>query len=171
MDYPVKLAVPYKSQLDNALNPPGACNVTSLAMCLGFLRCDRRNLRYEQFEDELYAHMQSNQLSRHSPQDLALVARDYGARDRFTYNATFDAVKEHLRGGNPCITHGYFTSFGHIIVLVGYDADGFIVHDPYGEWFKGGYDTSASGAYLHYSYELIQRTCAHDGQFWVHFVS
>jgi hypothetical protein len=54
---------------------------------------------------------------------------------------------------------------------VGFDSKGFLVHDPYGEWFESGYDTSTSGAYLHYSYDLIQRTCIPDGQFWVHHIS
>ncbi len=33
---PVKLNVPYLSQLDNINNPHGSCNVTCVAMCLSF---------------------------------------------------------------------------------------------------------------------------------------
>ncbi|MEG4323653.1 MULTISPECIES: C39 family peptidase [unclassified Microcoleus] len=75
----VKLAVPYKSQLDNALNPGGACNVTSIAMCLEYLGVTplRQNI---QIEDELYAYMESRNLNRHSPRDLATVVRNYGIR-------------------------------------------------------------------------------------------
>jgi hypothetical protein len=54
---------------------------------------------------------------------------------------------------------------------VGYDEFGFIVHDPYGEWFSSGYRTDLSGSYLHYSYRLITRVCIPDGSFWVHFIS
>jgi len=54
---------------------------------------------------------------------------------------------------------------------VGYDEYGFIVHDPYGEWFSSGYRTDLSGSYLNYSYLLIRRVCIPDGSFWVHFIS
>ncbi|HAT12513.1 MAG TPA: hypothetical protein DCS91_01905 [Microcoleaceae bacterium UBA11344] len=77
----------------------------------------------------------------------------------------------HLSADNPCIIHGYFTAAGHIIVLIGFDNEGFFVQDPYGEWFESGYDTEATGKALHYSYELIIRKCAYDDEFWVHYVS
>jgi uncharacterized protein YvpB len=167
----VRLNVPFKSQLDNWYNPTGSCNVTSIAMCLEYLGVRRYDLRYRQLEDELYRYMLDSGLSRHSPQDLAKVVRDYGRRDDFTVWGTIDRAKEHIAKGNPVVVHGYFTSFGHIIVLVGYDQNGFIVHDPYGEWFSTGYRTDLSGAFLHYSYNLIRNTCIPDGQFWTHFIS
>jgi Peptidase_C39 like family len=164
-----KLKVGYRSQLDNQLNPTGACNVTSLAMCLDYLgiKCKEKG----QLEDELYRYAEWKGYDRHSPQDLARIVRDYGKKDDFTPWGTFDRCKSHLTAGNPCVIHGYFTSFGHIVVLVGYDDKGFIVHDPYGEWFSDGYRNDLSGEYLHYSYELIQQTCIPDGQFWVHYIS
>jgi uncharacterized protein YvpB len=167
----VRLNVPFKSQLDNWYNPTGSCNVTSIAMCLEYLGVRRYDLRYRQLEDELYRYMLDSGLSRHSPQDLAKVVRDYGRRDDFTVWGTIDRAKDHIAKGNPVVVHGYFTSFGHIIVLVGYDQNGFIVHDPYGEWFSTGYRTDLSGAFLHYSYNLIRNTCMADGQFWTHFIS
>jgi peptidoglycan hydrolase-like protein with peptidoglycan-binding domain len=167
----VRLNVPFKSQLDNYYNPQGACNVTSIAMCLRYLGVPRYDNRYRQFEDELYRWCLDRGYSRHNPEHLARVVRDYKRKDEFTYWGTIERCQTHLRGGNPCVIHGYFTSFGHIIVLVGFDANGFIVHDPYGEWFPNGYRTDKSGAFLHYSYNLIRRTCIPDGQFWVHYIS
>lgn len=163
----IRLEVPYRSQIDNFFNPTGACNVTSLAMCFDFLKIPRRQ-QAGQFEDELYQYAIDQGYSRHDPLDLRQIAADYGAVDFFTEWGTIERCQQHLARGLPCIVHGYFTSFGHIIVVVGYDSEGFLVHDPYGEWFKDGYDTEASGAYLHYSYGLIERTCIPDGQFWVH---
>jgi hypothetical protein len=165
----MKLNVPFKSQLDNQLNPTGACNVTSIAMCLAYFGVEPQGV--DQLEDELFLYMQRKGLSRHSPEDLARVVRDYGKKDDFTVWGTFERCRNHIAAGNPCVIHGYFTSFGHIIVLVGYDDKGFIVHDPYGEWFSSGYRTDLSGEFLHYSYNLIQRTCIPDGQFWVHYIS
>jgi uncharacterized protein YvpB len=166
----VRLEISYRSQLDNIENPTGSCNVTSLAMCLDFLKTPRRK-KTGQFEDELYEYAIAKGYSRHSPQDLAQIVRDYGAKDEFTEWGTIERCKSHLANGNPAVIHGYFTSFGHIIVLVGFDNKGFLVHDPYGEWFESGYNTDVSGAYLHYSYDLIRRICIPDGQFWVHYIS
>jgi uncharacterized protein YvpB len=169
----LSLDIPYKSQLDNWENPTGACNVTSIAMCLEYLRADRRSeySQYKQFEDELYQYALDRGYSRHSPYDLEKIVKDYNRNDHFTTSATIEQVKDWLADLNPAVVHGYFTSYGHIVVLVGYDDSGFIVHDPYGEWFSTGYRTDLSGAYLHYSYRLIRRLCIPDGQFWVHFIS
>jgi uncharacterized protein YvpB len=175
----VRLTVPYKMQLDNKFEPLSTCNVTSLAMCLeyygiGFVSTfsgmvkENKNI---QLEDRLYQHMSNKGLNKYYPDHLAQVARDYGIKDNFTVHGTFDRCKKYLSEGNPCIIHGYFTQPGHIIVLVGYDPDGFIVHDPYGEWFPTGYRTDLSGEYLHYSYNLIKKTCAYDEEFWVHYLS
>jgi uncharacterized protein YvpB len=166
----IQLDIDYLSQLDNFENPTGACNVTSMAMCLEYFRIPQRT-NASQFEDELYRYALDNGLSRHSPYDLAKIVRDYGLQDEFRTNATIDEVKNWLADLNPAVIHGYFTSFGHIVVVVGYDENGFYVHDPYGEWFPGGYRTDLSGKYLHYSYRLIRRTCIPDGSFWVHFIS
>jgi uncharacterized protein YvpB len=172
----VKLEVPYKSQRDNDNNPDGSCNVTSLAMCLEFLSIAGQNSS-AQLEDELYEYAVNNNLSRHNPHDLAQVVSAYGAKDSFDSHASLDAVKGWLAAGNPIVTHGYFTSFGHIVVLVGYDDKGFIVNDPYGEWYADGYDrndpsgNNEKGKLLTYSYQLIEDTCMTGGEFWVHFIS
>jgi GH24 family phage-related lysozyme (muramidase)/uncharacterized protein YvpB len=171
----VLLPVPYLSQRDNSENPNGACNVTSFAMMFGYFGITKRT-NAAQFEDELYRYMEDNGLARHSPIDLRNMARAYGLIVDFDSKATIEHVKKHLSSGRPVVIHGYFTSFGHIIVIIGYDEKGFIVHDPYGEWTSGGYDrndpdgNNAKGKQLHYSYGLIERTCLTDDQFWVHFV-
>jgi uncharacterized protein YvpB len=166
----VRLNIPYKSQRDNKFNPGGSCNVTSVAMCLSYLGVtpQRKGI---QLEDELYAYMQGKRLDRHNPQDLAIAIRDYGKKDDFTFKGTIVRCQGHLDNGNPCVVHGWFTNSGHIIALVGYDERGFIVHDPWGEYWDNGYDTGASGAFLHYSYGLIKETCMTDGEFWVHYIT
>lgn len=166
----VRLGVPYRSQMDNFYNPTGSCNVTSIAMCLDFLRIPRRK-KTGQFEDELYEYAIAKGYSRWEPLDLAKIVKDYGAQDYFTESATIQDVRDWVASGNPAVIHGYFTSFGHILVVVGYDSSGFFVHDPYGEWFAEGYDTSVSGSYLYYSERLIRNVCIPDGNFWVHFIS
>jgi hypothetical protein len=172
----VKLPIPYKSQRDNLLNPDGSCNVTSIAMCLQYLDVARKQTQ-GQFEDELYNYAIRSNYSRHNPNDLARIVQDYGCRDDFRMDANMDQVKEWLADGKPAVIHGYFTDFGHIVVATGYDENGFLIHDPYGEWNGWGYDlnepngNNLKGEYQHYSYNLIRRLCIPDEKFWVHFIS
>ncbi|MBD2485171.1 C39 family peptidase [Planktothrix sp. FACHB-1365] len=167
----IKLAnFPYRSQLDNYYNPTGSCNVTSIAMCLQYLGV-RRRTSGGQFEDELYEYALQKGYSRWSPYDLAKIVKDYGAKDYFAERATMEELQDWLADGKPAVIHGYFTSFGHVMPVVGYDEKGLLVHDPYGEWFSSGYRTDLSGAYLRYSYPLIRRVCMPDGDFWVHFIT
>jgi uncharacterized protein YvpB len=160
------------------LNPSGACNVSSLAMCLLYAGVrPRKPEAFPQFEDELYAYAEDNGYRRHYGEDLSEIAKDYGVVDNFTKHCPdINTVRRHIAGGNPCILHGYFTAFGHIIVAVGYDKKGLIVHDPYGEWTADGYilndsDNITRGKFLHYSNRLIQDCCGTDGEFWVHFMN
>ena len=177
----VKLDVPYKSQLDNLEHPCGSCNVTCLAMCMEFVKPSLKPSDGSQLEDNLFRYAINNGLSRHSPYDLAKIAESNGVRDRFDKDATIKKVQTWLSEGKPAVTHGYFTNFGHIITLVGYDDKGFVVHDPNGEWFSSGYDrnqpsgNNEKGKFKHYSYNLIKSKCIEEGnsegRFWVHFIS
>ena len=168
------LPVPYLSQLDNTYNPYGSCNVTCVAMCLYYLGMPRRN--GTQLEDELYLKLEQMGRSRHNPYDLKYLIETYpGYRDVFRENGGFADIRSAIDAGHPVIVHGYFTSSGHIVVIRGYDDAGFLVNDPYGEWFASGYDTSRSGERLHYSLDLIARTCspesrAQPSNIWMHTV-
>ena len=163
------LDVPYKSQLDNVNNPFGSCNVTSIAMALEYLGVKPSGDR--QLEDELYEYCQNKGYDYQSAEDLAQVVRDYGRNDRFEIGGDIESIQDWLQQGNPAVIHGYFTDYGHIVTVVGFDENGFFVHDPYGEWFETGYRTDLPGASLHYSYDLIRRACMHDGNLWTHFIS
>jgi hypothetical protein len=165
-----RLNVPYKSQLDNALNPNGACNVTCFAMVMAYFQIQGKTA-VNQLEDELYRYMLRRNLSRHEPGDLVKLAKAYGLRDDFTMRAELYDIRKAIAEGCPCIVHGYFTSFGHIIVIRGYDQRGFYVNDPFGEWTSGGYlQGGAKGANLHYSNWLIQSKCSPEGKnyIWLH---
>lgn len=167
-----RLNVPHKSQLDNALNPTGACNVTSFAMIMAYLQIKGRT-GVGQLEDELYRYMEGVGLSRWDPEDLAKMASNYGVKDEFTTRAKPVDIRKAIALGYPCIIHGYFTSFGHIIVVRGYDPYGFFVNDPYGEWTSNGYNNDVSGANLYYSNALIQSKCSPEGEdfLWLHRLS
>lgn len=162
----VLLAVPYFSQLDNRLNPAGSCNVTSMAMCLHYhgIRGDGSE---KQLEDQIYNRFVKMGLSRHSCWDMQKVFETYPKiRDVLTTRGTPKDIITSIDRGQPVVIHGYFTRFGHIIVIRGYDQDGYVVNDPYGEAFYNrktnvvAYDTRLSGEALHYSYEFINNVCS-----------
>jgi|694.fasta_scaffold76303_3 GH24 family phage-related lysozyme (muramidase) len=171
---PHLLNVPYLSQLDNRENPFGSCNVTCVAMCLTYLGMPPKP--GTQLEDELYRKMEQLGWSRHDPNDLKTLIDSFpGYKDIFRPNGSFKDIQTSIDAGNPVIIHGYFTQSGHIIVVCGYDDKGFIVNDPYGEYFSSGYDNDRSGEKLHYSYNLIGRTCSPESQsnprnIWYHTV-
>ncbi len=163
------LNIPYKSQLDNAVNPTGACNVTSFAMVMAYFQIKQRTSA-AQFEDELYRYMDANGLSRHDPGDLAQMAKAYGVKDDLTLRGSLADIRKAIAEGRPCIVHGHFTSFGHIVVIRGYNQSGFYVNDPYGEWTASGYLNNRSGQNLFYSNSLIQSKCTPEGSnyIWLH---
>jgi uncharacterized protein YvpB len=170
----VLLDVPYFSQLDNKMYPYGSCNVTSIAMAMAYLGLSASGP--DQLEDEIQMWVESNGLSRHSPQHLAEAVKGFGFKDTFVDNANFDEVKAWLRKGFPVVVHGYFTSSGHIVTLVGYNSKGFIVNDPYGEWYQWGYDRNdssnpAKGKQVLYSYNMMTETCVDSIGMWAHFIS
>lgn len=164
----IDIPVPFLSQLDNTLHPYGTCNVTSIAMCMTFYGQPARS-GLMQLEDKLCAYCLDHGLSRHSPGDLAILARKFGYYNDFDPAAKWGDVKKWLESGKPCIVHGWFTQSGHIIVIRGYNESGWIVNDPYGEWHESGYDTSVSGEGLTYSYEMMARLCGVDGDLWIHY--
>jgi hypothetical protein len=58
-------------------------------------------------------------------------------------------VKKLIDQNKPVIASGNFPN-GHIIAIVGYDNEGWIVHDPYGNANTRFKDTN--GRYVHYKY-------------------
>ncbi len=170
------VSVKHRSQLDNKYNPLGSCNVTCVAMTMSFFGIKGDNSE-PQLEDQLYQKCLSAGWSRHDPYDLDKLFAWKAVPSIFTEKATVDQVKKHLASGKPCIFHGWFTRSGHIIECHGYDDSAyggkgaFICHDPNGEWNASGYTfQEGAGVDVRYSYAMIKKICAADGDFWVHFV-
>jgi uncharacterized protein YvpB len=167
-----KLDAPYYNQLENLKNPSGSAGLTSLAMALTFLKAprDRPTMR---FADELYDYVEDNGLQNHDPYDLVKVAEAYKCKDVFSLKASFLQIKDWIVQGNPVLVHGYFTAFGHVVCIVGFDQKGFIVNDPYGELVHSFdnryYDLGRNGNGLTYSYNLMYELCGPD--VWAHFLS
>ena len=133
------IEVPYFYQYSNTLYPSSSCQNTSLTMIL-------RYYGWSGNPDEITDLWGKNHAQ--SPQGLAevfnITAEQSGIPKRITpkTNGTITDLKAELDSGMPSIVHGYFTEYGHVVVVLGYDETGYWVNDPAGEWsesFHGGY--------------------------------
>jgi uncharacterized protein YvpB len=144
--------VPYYFQYNNSINPSGSCQNTSLAMLLSFYGCKVTPDTVSAAWGTSYAQ---------TPFGLATVFNDYaadcGISQRLTAHTdgTPDDVNQLIAAGKPVIVHGYFTSYGHVLILLGFDGSYYWANDPAGRWteqFKGGYYASDAddGKYVQY---------------------
>lgn len=116
-----------------------------------------------QLEDQIYKRFLAMGLSRHDPYHIKRVLESYpGIQDDFTERGRFVDIHDAILQNKPVIIHGYFTPFGHIVVIRGYDNEGFFVNDPYGEFFLKGryYRTDLTGRNKRYSKNLIAQICS-----------
>jgi uncharacterized protein YvpB len=163
------LGVPYFSQLDNPRDPFVTCNVTSIAMVLAFHGRRSRNPR-QQLEDELYQWV----IDRHGRQArtdnsvLQMLYRAYGFGGNFGTTRTWSQIQQEIIANRPVVIGGYFTHGGHIITIIGFDEQGYIVHDPYGNALTGYSQTE--GKSLRYPYIYMRDMCGVDGDVWAHFI-
>jgi len=164
--------VPLFGQLDNEIDKYDTCNMTSLAMVLSYYGLAGNG--NGQIEDQLSRYQQDRGLQRGSPTDIAKIANVYGAKLRPRVTDVFDAhasladIEKSIDANNPVIVHGYFTRVGHIVVVVGYTDRHVVIHDPYGEWFAGGYRTNKTGTCYNLTKATFGRLCDDNGV-WTHF--
>lgn len=169
----VKLALPYKSQMDNALNPSGSCNATSMAMCLEFLGV--KGTAGGQFEDEIYEWLQGTGEIPGTPTIMVQYMEKKGRKVKFAANITDDELRKHLDKGKPAIIHGTFTGPGHICAVSGYTSKGFLVHDPYGKFLgaQSSYDNNSSGEFNLHEYDTVVKNFWHEAGTngsWLHLI-
>ena len=144
--------VPYFYQYDNELHPSASCQNTSVAMVLAHLGWSGRpdditrewGKDYAQSPDGL--NYMFNNIVNESELPGSLWTTISGGLEEFRSAAA---------SGNVIIVHGYFTGYGHVLVVTGYDGSHYTVNDPAGEWngqFGGGYtDQPEDGQTVEYS--------------------
>lgn len=136
--------VPYYYQYNNYYSPGASCQNTSIAMVLKYLGLNIT-------PDDITARFGKDYAQ--SPAGLADVFNRYLREAGLSYrltpntNGSLQGLKDALDQGFPVIIHGYFTRPGHVLVVTGYDENGYYTNDPAGRWsqiFKGGYTGSQS---------------------------
>jgi hypothetical protein len=167
--------VPYFFQYANTVNPGGSCQNTSIAMILR-----GRGAPDTETPDAISRYWGTsaaqtvsgfNDVFNREAQFLGLAVRAVS-----TEAGTVTQVRAELALGRPVVVHGYFTSYGHVMVLVGYDAQAnqYIANDPAGRWSQrygvGGYSqqNATEGRAVRYGAAAVDGAIAPDGKVWFH---
>ncbi len=165
----IELNVPYFCQRDNYFRPLSTCNVTALAMVMHYYGVQPR---WGQLEDELYEWCVNNYGADAQTENVVLVrlAQAYGFKASFATNRTWSEVRAQLRKKQPVVLGGYFTAGGHILTVIGFNSEGYIVNDPWGDALTGYH--SAYGRKLFYPKAYMEKMCSPegDGHVWAHFI-
>ncbi len=165
----VELNVPYFSQRDNPRFNWSTCNVTAIAMVLYYYGV--RSKWGGQLEDELlqWCFNYAGQGSQTDHSVLSALIRAYGFKTSFSTTRRWADVRSELINRRAIVLAGDFTAAGHIITLIGFNSQGYIVQDPWGDALTGYSDTE--GRKLIYPYSYINQVAGPDGNVWAHFIS
>jgi len=153
--------VPYFHQYSNRLNPSGSCQNTCVAMVLKYYGAE------DITPDQLSATWGTSVAQ--TTEGLARVfnteaaARGLRVRDQAVESGTLRRLHALLDEGKPVIVHGGFSSVGHLLVLVGYDANHYYANDPASRWterLNGGFTQTSDphiGRYTRYQRAAVEQ--------------
>ena len=134
--------VPYFFQYSNRLYPGSSCQNTSVAMVLAYLG-------WQGIPDDITSSWGKDYAQ--SPHNLSsmfnTIARAENLRGTLVTdtNGSLGEFRSKASMGEILIVHGYFTGYGHVLVVTGFDGTDYTVNDPAGIWrgtFRGGYGWS-----------------------------
>ena len=162
---PNPLPTPYQSQRDNYRDASRTCFSSSCAMLLmtlkpGVIHSDDEYIKTVfSIGDTTDASVQLKAL------------QHYGINARFVTNGNRALIKKQIDAGKPVpagfLHHGGYQSAsggGHWLCIIGYDATGYIVNDPWGAMnVSAGTYGSTCGAKQHYAYSTWEPRWMPDG--------
>lgn len=89
-------------------------------------------------------------------------------------NATLEEIYQQVDKGGSVVVSGQFPYQGgkldHVVAVVGHDAAGFIIDDPWGDWHDGYITTKGNDISLTQSEALQMLKPLGSGKKWVHLV-
>jgi len=164
-----KLPVKFFSQLDNAADAHRTCNTSSCWMGAMYMRSELWKKSGQDGNADYHFYLpkvqQYGDTTDHNAQTRALS--ELGIESEWRTTLSIEDVKAELDQERPVVLgtlhKGHSSSpggFGHMILAVGYDETGLLIHDPYGEMdlVNGGYPPGSdlNGEYRHYSYKNLR---------------
>jgi hypothetical protein len=170
----VELKVPYLSQIDSDTDQGfRMCFSSSCAMALDYL-CPGV---LQGHKDDFYLSKVNEVGDTTDPYAQRYALESFGLDVDFRQDLTLSDIKTQLTKGIPVpigVLHQGPSSSpaggGHWVIVVGFDEDGLIVNDPYGEMdvINGGYINHTNGDHIRYSYQnLLPRWCVEgEGSGW-----
>ncbi len=178
---PYVTGVPYFYQYSNTVNPSGSCQNTTIAMMLKYyaIKEGKTAIANAITVDDISSYWGTSKAQTvEGYVDLfnrEAAFRGINVRDRGTRTATFTKVRDLLAQGKPVVVHGYMTSYGHVVSLLGYDAGGYYCNDPAGKWNQvtyavGGYSgaNATEGIGVKYGKTAFEAAVSPDGLVWLH---
>jgi hypothetical protein len=166
------LELPYYYQYANSINPGGSCQNTSMAMVL------KKYGASVSTPDSISSYYGTSQAQTvtgfQTVFNSEAVFYGLSIRDSGTSQGTIAEMREILESGMPVVVHGFFTSYGHVMVVLGYENGQYEVHDPAGQWNEtyqgGGYGgwNPTAGRYGKYNAAAFEAAIAPDNLVWMH---
>lgn len=136
--------VPYFFQYSNQLYPGSSCQNTSVAMILA-------HLGWNGVPDDITSSWGKDYAQRpHNLSHMFNTIADFeGLSGRLVTdtNGSLSEFRHKASMGELLIVHGYFTGYGHVLVVTGFDGTHYTTNDPAGTWretFRGGYGWSSA---------------------------
>jgi hypothetical protein len=171
--------MPYFYQYDNAQNPSGSCQNTCVAMVLKYFAQQEGKPNASDITPDAISKAwgTSKAQSVAGMEDLfnkEAAARGLSVREKGTETTPLADFREAAKLAKPIIVHGYFTNYGHIMVVLGFDGTFYTCNDPAGKWSQqyknGGYNTknNTEGIYIKYSKKAFEDAISPDGMVWMH---
>jgi hypothetical protein len=167
--------VPYFYQYNNGTNPGGSCQNTSIAMVTKYYGAttqtpDQISNYYGTSQAQTVSGLQAvfNSEAQYFNLPISLTGHE---------NGYFTDIHSLLNAGKPVIVHGYFTSYGHVMVIVGFTGTHYICNDPAGSWSQqvsyGGYSqaNSTEGNNISYSKSVFEDAIGPNGTVWYHEIN
>ena len=161
----IRLDVPYFTQLDNQTDYHGSgtrqCNLTSHAMALSYLQPGFKfeSIRRQYLEPESYLGFFLSlwgDTTDHAAMSQCLLEQFKVASD-WVYDLDKKTILTQLENKKPVPIGVGWRSSGHIVLAVGYDGKGLLIHDPYGVRRGEEYEVGADGSFDHYSWSLLDQ--------------
>ena len=189
---------PYYTQRNNKIKPGSSCNVTSMVAALSAAGWPVEKMASggRQPEDELMRFILTDAAcdrkwrmldpqGRIPPNEWHAVLA-YGTNRwllglgyssgivEWKENATLEEIRQQVDKGGSVVVSGQFPcqsgKLDHVVAVVGYDAAGFIIDDPWGDWHDGYITTKGDDISLAQSEALQMLKPLGSGKKWAHLV-